>query len=154
MITALSVRCVVETFAQNNGLFVVDVAVHPANFIEVEVDSLTGVTLDHCAALTRCIEAHFDRDVEDYELQVASPGWGQMLKVPMQYQKLLGQEVEILLKTGEKITAVLRAASETEINVEYQKKQLLEDKKHKKLVTLTPTIPLTETKWVKAVVKV
>ena len=65
-------RQTVEEAIQGTGLFLVDLTVSPANAIVVEVDSAKGVDIDSCAALTRAIEARFDRDVEDYELEVCS----------------------------------------------------------------------------------
>ena len=55
-------------------LYVIDIAVNPGNAIAVEIDSPTGVDIDACARITRSIEEAFDRDAEDYELEVGSAG--------------------------------------------------------------------------------
>ena len=62
----------VEEAISGTDAFVVEVRVSPANEIVVEIDSPTGVDIDSCAAITRKIESVFDRDVEDYELEVGS----------------------------------------------------------------------------------
>ncbi len=59
---------------EGTDTFLVDVRVSPANEIVVEIDSAEGVDIDTCAALTRRIEQEFDRDTEDYELEVGSAG--------------------------------------------------------------------------------
>ena len=46
----------------------------PDNRITVEIDSPTGVDIDECVRLTRAIESRFDRDADDYELEVGSAG--------------------------------------------------------------------------------
>lgn len=92
-------------------LYVIDISVRPGNEIIVEVDSPTGVDIDACAAITRKIEEVFDRDVEDYELEVGSAGITSDFKVRAQYEKNLGNEVEILTKDGRKIHAVLTAVA-------------------------------------------
>lgn len=93
-------------------LYVVDIAVRPGNEIVVELDSPTGVDIDSCAAITRKIEEVFDRDVEDYELEVGSAGITSDFKVRAQYDKNLGNDVEILTKDGRKLHAVLTAVAE------------------------------------------
>lgn len=57
---------------EGTSLFLVDIDVRPGNTIVVEVDSTEGVDIDQCVAITRKIEERFDRDVEDYELEVGS----------------------------------------------------------------------------------
>ena len=50
------------------------VSVDKSNRIVVEIDSDTIVDIDECVRLTRAVEAEFDRDVEDYELEIGSVG--------------------------------------------------------------------------------
>lgn len=94
---------------EGTGVFLVDIDIKPDNEIVVEVDSNNGVDLDTCADITRKIEAEFDRDKEDYSLEVGSAGLTAPFKVVEQYTKNLGKEVEILTKDGRKITGVLTA---------------------------------------------
>ena len=54
--------------------FLVDVTVSADNVIKVEIDAEDGVDIDFCVELNRFIEANFDREVEDYELEVGSAG--------------------------------------------------------------------------------
>ena len=82
----------------DTDLFLVDISVTPDNNITVEVDSATGVDIDACAAITRAVEAVFDRDAEDYALEVGSAGLTAPMKVRGQYDKNLGNDVEILTR--------------------------------------------------------
>ena len=70
---------------EGTPLFLVDIDVRPGNTIVVEVDSTEGVDIDQCVAITRKIEERFDRDVEDYELEVGSAGLTSPFKVRGQY---------------------------------------------------------------------
>lgn len=99
----------------DTDLFLVDISVTPDNDITVEVDSATGVDIDACAAITRAVEAVFDRDAEDYALEVGSAGLTAPMKVRGQYDKNLGNDVEILTRDGRKLrgTLVEVAAGET-----------------------------------------
>ncbi|GHT72319.1 hypothetical protein FACS189456_0480 [Bacteroidia bacterium] len=153
MIATQDVRALIEVYAQTQKMFVVDVSIRPDNTIEVEVDRLEGgVTIDDCAALTHYIEANFDKNVEDYELMVCSPGLGRPLKVKEQYPKLYGEKIEVLLKAGEKINAVLCAATDDSIEIEYKKKQVVEGKKGKRWVQMQQKVAFADIKTVRAIV--
>ena len=75
--------------------FFVDVTVSADNVIKVEIDADEGVDIDFCVELNRFIEANFDREVEDYELEVGSAGLTSPFKVKRQYEKNLNKEVEV-----------------------------------------------------------
>lgn len=92
---------------EGTGLFLVDLTVSPSNEINVEVDSAEGVDIDSCAAITRAVEAVFDRDVEDYELEVGSAGLTSPLKIRAQYAKYIGKDMEVLTRDGRKLRGVL-----------------------------------------------
>lgn len=100
----------VERQLQETDLFLVDITVSPANEIVVEVDSDSPVDIDECIALSGKIEEAFNRDEEDYELEVGSAGITSPFKVVRQYQKNIGNEVEVLARDGRKYTGVLREA--------------------------------------------
>ena len=107
----LLTRTVADAIA-GTDLFVVDIAVNPGNDIVVELDSATGVDIDTCAAVTRKIEEVFDRDVEDYQLEVGSAGITSDFKVRAQYDKNLGNDVEVLTRDGRKLHGVLVKVAE------------------------------------------
>ncbi len=88
---------------EGTGLFLVDIHVSPSNSIRVLADSKEGITLEECMQLSRAIESSLDREVEDFNLEVSSPGLSEPLKVIPQYEKNIGREVEIISDEGEKI---------------------------------------------------
>lgn len=94
---------------EGSDLFLVDIKITPANEITVTVDSTKGVDIDQCLALTRTIEAKFDRDVEDYELEVGSAGLTSPFKVKAQYDKNIGNPVEVVTRDGRKLHGTLTA---------------------------------------------
>lgn len=128
MIDAVRIREIAEAQMDGTDLFVVDVRVAPGNGIEVVVDSDTQVGIDRCVALSRAIEASLDREQEDFELTVTSAGIGQPLRMLRQYRKLIGREVEVVLKEGGKLVATLTDATGEAITVEYQEKAAVEGK--------------------------
>ncbi len=117
------------------GCFIVDISVSKDNDIVLTVESENGkIELDDCVSLSRFFETKFDREAEDYSLTVSSAGLDQPFKVFRQYQKAVGSKVEVLLKGGKKMAAVLEAADEESITLKYSVKEAVEGKKKKELV--------------------
>lgn len=117
------------------NMFLVDVSVNAANVIHVEIDSFTGLTIDQCVAVSRHIEASLDRESEDFELQVSSPGAGQPFKVNEQYRKNQGRELEVTLAGGSVLKGLLAEATESGIVIETSVKEKPEGSSKKLLVT-------------------
>ena len=117
------------------GLFLIEVTVSRDNDVEITIESEEGIVeLEDCVALSRYFESRFDREQEDYSLTVTSAGLDQPFKVFRQYQKALGTKVEVSLKGGKKMVAVLEAADEESITLKYSAKEAVEGKKKKELV--------------------
>ena len=62
--------------------------------------------------MTRAIEVAFDREEEDYELEVGSAGLTSPFKVKGQYVKNIGNEVEVLAADGKKYKGVLKEVTD------------------------------------------
>ena len=117
------------------GCFIVDVSVSKDNDITLTIESEEGtIELDDCVSLSRYFETKFDREVEDYSLTVSSAGLDQPFKVFRQFVKAVGSKVEVSLKGGRKLVAVLEAADEESITLKYTAKEAVEGKKKKELV--------------------
>ena len=117
------------------GCFIVDVSVSKDNDIIVTIESEKGrIELDDCVSLSRYIETKFDREAEDYSLTVSSAGLDQPFKVFKQFEKAVGSKVEVSLKGGKKMVALLSAADAESITLKYTAKEAVEGKKKKELV--------------------
>ncbi|MBR3677755.1 MAG: ribosome assembly cofactor RimP [Alistipes sp.] len=140
---------VVEKCLEGTDMFVVDCTIAPDNTIDLILDSDTSVSIDTCAMLNRAIGEAFDRDVEDYSLTVASAGIGEPLKLVRQYKKLVGESVEVLLKSGVKILATLDEVTDEAITISYDEAVVVEGKKKKQIQRTTHTYTFEEIKWAK-----
>ena len=153
MIDKAKVIEIAEGFlSDSEELFLVDVTISPSNEISVTIDSDTNVDVDTCVALSRAIEQEFDREQEDFELTVSSAGIGQSLTMPRQIAKLHGKEVEVLLKTGIKLKALLVNNDDSSITIRYSEKVAVEGKKRKQLVETERTIEIDQTKSIKEII--
>jgi ribosome maturation factor RimP len=95
-------------------IFLVDIVISRSNLIQVFIDHNDGISLDDCAGLHKSIEDQLDREHDDFELQISSPGLGQPIRVFAQYIKALGQKLEIMLQDGDIIKGTLLEARPVE----------------------------------------
>lgn len=143
---------VVKEFINGTGLFTVEISIKPGNHITILIDSMTGVTIEQCAELSRLINSSLNRDEEDYELEVSSPGLLHPFKVKEQYHKNIGHEVEILSANGQKSTGKLISVDENYFTTEIQKKVKTEDSKKPRLITEQQQFKFDEVKSAKIVI--
>lgn len=143
------VRESVEKAIEGTDIFIVDITVSPQNNVVVELDSPGNLDIDTCAAITRAIEKDFDRDVEDYDLEVGSAGLTAPFKVKGQYLKNIGNDIEILTADGRKIKAVLTAVGDDDFTFEYPVKVKEPGAKRPTVTMQAETLPIGGAKWVK-----
>lgn len=153
MIDKHLIEKLVEEKLASSSNYLVDVTVQPDNVIVVEIDNDDSVCIDDCVELSRYLEDHLDRDVEDFELEVGSAGITSPFKVLRQYQKNIGNEVEVLLTSGTKLTGVLKSADENGIVLTVAKQVKPEGAKRK--VTVEEDQPCTyqEIKYTKYLIR-
>jgi ribosome maturation factor RimP len=130
MIEKQTIQGLVEEFIKGTGLFLVTVKVSSSNRITVLADKNEGITIDECAAIHRHIEKSLDREKEDFELQVSSPGLDLPFVVFEQYLKNEGKKVEVTDNEGFKLIGKLKNVTEggfeleSEIKVKGKTKEL------------------------------
>ena len=102
----------------DNGNYLVDVNISSKNAINVRMDNLQGgVSVKDCVSVSRNIEHNLDREQEDFELQVSSPGIDQPFMVHQQYTKNVGRKVTVTTNSEEVITGELIKANNEEISI-------------------------------------
>ena len=121
---------------EKREIILVDVKVNSGNSIKITLDSVSGVTIDECVEISRFVESNFDRDAEDFELEVTSYGISQPFILPLHYQKNLLKNVEVHLNNNKIIKGVLQNYEfENEnlknIDILVKKRVQLEGKKRK-----------------------
>ncbi|MBB3188174.1 ribosome assembly cofactor RimP [Microbacter margulisiae] len=134
MIEQQKIYDLVASYLVGKAVFIVDVTVSPDNSIVVEIDSNQGVTIDECVALNQFLESKLDRDIEDFDLEVGSAGLSAPFKVLQQYEKNVGNEVEVVTRKGEKYTGVLESVFSDGFTIVIEEKVREEGAKRKKTV--------------------
>jgi ribosome maturation factor RimP len=136
-----------EAFFSGKGLFIVEVQVLATGKIFVFADGEQNITIDECASISRHLETFLETNhlvKENYLLEVSSPGMDQPLKVPAQFRKQTGKEVEVVLKKGNKIIGVMLSADESGIVVKEET-----NKKNKTVEATEQTLAFADIKTVK-----
>ena len=135
MINANEIRSWVSEHLKKEGGFLVDLTVSDGGDIRVLVDSPEGLPISRCVEISRLIEGQLDREVQDFALQVSTPGLDQPLRMRPQYEKNIGRGVKVQLHEGQKIEGILTQVEDGGIIVEHKEKRKIEGRKAKEWVT-------------------
>ena len=153
MIDKSIINGLVEEKLRETDYYLVDISVTPDNVISIEIDNDNGVSIDDCVALSRYVDENLDREKEDFELEVGSSGVTSPFKILRQYLKNIGNEIEMLLKSGIKLTGVLKDADENGATITVEKKVKVEGSKRKAIVEEEQTYSYDEIKYTKYLIR-
>jgi ribosome maturation factor RimP len=152
MISKDIVKNIILSVIGGTSIFVVDVKVDSANRISVEVDKPEGITIEECVHISRAVESGLNREVEDFELEVSSPGLTEPFKVTEQYRKNCGRQVDVVKRDGQKINGLLQHADEDGIILEVKAKIREAGQKRSKTVMQNVTINFSDIKTTKVTI--
>ena len=88
-----------EALALNKSLYLIDLSISTTNKIQITVDGDNGAPLSECIRISRNVEHNFDREEEDFSLEVSTPDIAHPLKVKRQYIKNINRILKV--KTSE-----------------------------------------------------
>ncbi len=120
---AEEIRSLVENRIEGTGIFLVEVAVRPGNTVRVLLDRPGGISIDECVAISKNLHSELDRDVEDYSLEVSSPGVGTPFRVKQQYDNSVGRDLEIVMTDGNRLAGRLVRVEGSEIVLTVNEKE-------------------------------
>lgn len=143
----------IESRLEGSDCFLVDLKIGADNEITVEIDSDSRVDIERCVELTHEIEGEFDREVEDYSLEVGSSGITSPFKVLRQWKKNVGNDIEVLTADGRKLRGTLRAASDDSFTLGVTEKVRREGSKRPVEETRDVEIPYADVKRAECMLK-
>ena len=117
MIEKIKILELINGALEGSDKFLVNLKITPDNRIFVDIDGDNGVNIDDCIELSRSIESQLDRDEEDFELNVGSAGADMPLKLPRQYRRHIGRDLDVTTFDGEHLEAELVDADNEGINL-------------------------------------
>ena len=142
-----------EFLETRKDLYLVDLKISAGDDITVILDGDEGLSLQDCLDASRAIEYNLDREEHDFSLQVMSPGLSEPLKLPRQFKKNMGREIEVLLNSDEKIQGEVVAVNDEKVTVvlRYRRPKLIG--KGKEDVVENKEIPYADIKKALVVIK-
>jgi ribosome maturation factor RimP len=133
-------------------MFLVDITVNERNVIDVFIDSFDGLPISKCVDISRHVEHSLDREEEDFELHVSSPGLTHGFKVKEQYIKYTGRQIEVTTKEDKKLEGTLIEAGDIDFELETSSREKVEGHKKKQLIVRKHILKYDEIKSAKAVI--
>lgn len=142
-----------EFLETRKDLYLVDLKISAGDDITVILDGDEGLSLQDCLDASRAVEFNLDREEHDFSLQVMSPGLSEPLKLPRQFKKNMGREIEVLLNSDEKIQGEVVAVDDEKVTIvlRYRRPKLIG--KGKEDVVENKEIPYTDIKKALVVIK-
>jgi len=132
--------------------FIVGISVSESNRIDIIIDGYDGLSIDDCIAVSRNVEHNLDREIEDFSLQVSSPGLTEKFKVTAQYLKYKNKPVVVITQNDEELQGIILEADATGFVLETSAMEKPEGSKKKILVVKEHSFKYEEIKSAKAVI--
>mgnify|MGYP002637038026 FL=1 len=157
MINAKKIQILAEEFLEGTSAFLVDVKVASGNVIKIALENDDSTSITDCVELSRHIEGSFDREEEDFSLDVGSPGLDQPIKVLRQYLKIIGKQIAVNPIEGKKIEGELVSVEEEEgelksLVLKTREKKRIEGRKAKEWVDEEHQFQAGEIEWTKVII--
>ena len=128
-----------EALLLNESLYLIELSISENNRIQVIIDGDNGVPLSECIKISRNVDSHFDREEEDFSLEVSTPDIAHPLKVKRQYIKNINRILKV--KTSEEeLEGTLVSADEDVVVLQWKAREPKPIGKGKVTVQKTATI--------------
>lgn len=137
-----------EALQENETLFLIDFKISENNKIQVTVDGDNGVPLSECIRISRSINDTFDREEEDYSLEVTTPDIAHPLKEKRQYIKNINRILKVKIAT-EELEGTLVEANQEQIVLMWKAREPKPVGKGKVTVEKTVTLEYKDIKEAK-----
>lgn len=151
MISVTHLTEIIQEAIIGTDIYLVDLKVASDNKITIYLDNSTRITIGECSTVSRFVEDKLNREEEDFELTVSSPGLDEPLKHLSQYKKRLGDQVSVITKEGSKVVGKLNAVDDNGISIEQRKKEKVEGKKNRQLIVNNVNLMFNQIKETKLV---
>lgn len=112
--------------------------------IEVEIDSAGPVDVDFCARLSRELTAALAPASDEYDWEVGSAGLTAPLRVRAQYDKNVGNPLEVYTTDGRKLHGTLVSVEEQGIVLRVEKRVKTPGQKRPETITEDLQLPFAD----------
>ena len=137
-----------EALGLNESLYLIDLVISANNKIQITVDGDNGVPLSECIRISRSVDNNFDREEEDFSLEVSTPDISHPLKLKRQYVKNINRILKVTT-AEDNFEGTLAEATNDEIVLKWKAREPKPIGKGKVTVEKTATLLYTEIKEAK-----
>jgi len=137
-----------EALALNDSLYLIDLSISTNNKIQVIVDGDNGVPLSECIRISRNVDNSFDREEEDFSLEVSTPDIAHPLKLKRKNIKNINRILKVKTAT-EELEGTLIEADQEKIVLRWKAREPKPIGKGKVTVEKTATIDYKDIKEAK-----
>lgn len=137
-----------EALELNESLYLIDLVISANNKIQITIDGDNGVPLSECIRISRSVDNNFDREEEDFSLEVSTPDISHPLKLKRQYVKNINRILKVKLDE-EEIEGTLVDADSDKIVLNWKTREPKPIGKGKVTVQKTVTIAYKDIKEAK-----
>ena len=123
MITEDNIKKIAAAKITEGNNFIVDISIKPGNKITILLDNDSGISISDCVAMSRHVEHSLDRENENFELNVMSPGLTEPFKTLRQYQKHIEKQVDVITLENKKLSGKLISVNKEGIQLETKIKE-------------------------------
>ena len=152
MISKERIRELLDEILTEKRAFLVDYSVSKDNKIKILIDKLDGLSIQDCVDVSRFVEQRLNRDEEDFDLEVSSPGANEPLRIREQFIKNTGRVIDVIAKDDAKHKGKLLEVNDDNIVLEETRKVKKEGSKKKKTVTEIINISFSDIQKAKIVI--
>ena len=150
MVNKENIQSLVEEYLRGTDYELITLEISAVNEILIEIDRLAGVDVEDCGKLNSWLVEQLDAaGEEDYALEVGSVSLSDPFKTKMQYEKHLGEDVEVLTAEGKKVRGQLVSVDEETFSVDVDTPVVVEGKKRKQHEMVTHTWGYGDVKYTK-----
>ena len=111
-----------EALSLNESLYLIDISISENNKIQIVIDGDNGVPLSECIRVSRSVDGNFDREEEDFSLEVSTPDIAHPLKVKRQYIKNINRLLKVKT-TEDEFEGTLVEADEDKIVLNWKARE-------------------------------
>jgi ribosome maturation factor RimP len=152
MITEAQIRQLAEPAIEGTSLYILQLRIKPGNQIQLLLDGSGPVSIVDCMKVSRAIEHNLDREVEDFALEVTSPGLDQPLVDRRQYIKNTGRQVKVELLDGKELKGTIESVTDNHFVLQFEIKEKPEGAKKKITRVVHETIAFEQIKQTKIII--
>lgn len=105
--------------------YIVDIKVNPNMKIVVFIDSFEGIKVGDLSKIHKSVYSFVESKIENFDLEVSSPGLTSLLKVWQQYKKLNGKTIQIVTNEDEIFDGRVENADEVKVEIIQKNKEVL-----------------------------